>query len=178
MARVVDDGVISLKTDIDGAMNLFRGMDVNRKVITKKILQAVGTGGRTAMRRAYRSVLKKRTGTLYKSIRSYVRKNGYELVFTNNANSGKKTAKDGRIARYGFMLASGYTIPKNNTDKLLTFQINGKWFRMHSVEVKAKDFTEKPLERYTTSADMQVRMDKVLDKQIDYWEKRQGAYKW
>jgi len=178
MARVVDEGVISLKTDIAGAMNLFNDMQVNRKVITKKILQAVGTGGRTAMRRAYRSVLKKRTGTLYKSIKSYVRKNGYELVFTNNANSGKKTSADGRIARYGFMLESGYTIPKNKTDKLLTFQINGKWFRMHSVEVKPKDFTEKPLEKYTTSVDMQERMDKALDKQLEYWEKRQGTMKW
>ena len=178
MSRVVGNGVISLKPDMDAAMNMFRGMEVNRKMITKKVLQAVGTGGKIAMRRAYRSVLKKRSGTLYKSIRSYVRKNGYELVFTNNANSGKNTAKDGRIARYGFMLASGYTIPKNKTDKLLTFQINGKWFRMHSVEVKSKDFTERPLERYTTSVDMLERMDKAVDKQIDYWEKRQGAMKW
>lgn len=172
MASKIDDGIISLETDITGAMNLFRGMDVNKKFITKKLLQAVGTGGRTAIRRAYRKTLKKRSGTLYKSIRSYVRRNGYEVVFTNNANSGKKTSADGRIARYGFMLASGYTIPKKDTTKLLTFQIDGKWFRKHSVTVQARDFTEGPLDRYVTSVDMQERLDKALDKQIAYWEKR------
>ena len=93
-------------------------------------------------------------------------------MFTNSADSGKKTAKDGRTARYGFMLASGYTIEPKDKGKTLTFQINGKWVRKYSVTVQPKDFVEAPVERYFSSHDCEERMEKAAQKQVDYWEKR------
>jgi len=173
MAKKLDDGVISINADISDAMAVFNGLDVNRKAIQKKLLSSVGTGGRQAIRRNYRSVLKKRSGTLYKSIRSYVKSNGSAVVFTNSADSGKNTGKGGKAGRYGFMLASGYDVEAK--DKLLTFQINGKWFRMHHVHVDAKDFTEAPIERYVDSLDCKNRLETALQKQVDYWDKKLGG---
>ena len=173
MAKVLDEGVISINADISDAMAYFNGLEVNKKAIQKKLLSAVGTGGKQAIRRNYRSVLKKRSGTLYKSIRSYVERNGSAVVFTNNADSGKNTGKGGKAGRYGFMLASGYDVEAK--DKLLTFQIDGKWYRMHHVHVDAKDFTEGPIERYVDSLDCQNRLDTALQKQVDYWDKKLGG---
>lgn len=174
MAKKLAEGVVSIYGDISECMAVFNGLEVNRTAIQKKILSSVGTGGKQAIRKAYRSLLKKRTGTLYKSIRSYVRRNGSAVVFTNSADSGKNTGKGGKRGRYGFMLASGYTIePKG--EHLLTFNINGKWIRKHSVTVNAKDFTEGPVERYVESQECENRMDAALQKQVDYWEKRLGG---
>ena len=173
MAKVLDEGVISINAEISDAMAYFNGLEVNKKAIQKKLLSAVGTGGKQAIRRNYRSVLKKRSGTLYKSIRSYVKRNGSAVVFTNNAESGKNTGKGGKPGRYGFMLASGYDVEAK--DKLLTFQIDGKWYRMHHVHVDSKDFTEGPIERYVDSLDCQNRLDTALQKQVDYWDKKLGG---
>lgn len=173
MASKLGLGVISINTDITEAMAVFNGLDVNRKSIQKKLLGSVGTGGKQAVRRNYRSVLKKRSGLLYKSIKSYVKRNGSAVVFTDTAESGKNTGKGGKSGRYPFMLASGYTVEAK--DKLLTFQIDGKWFRKHSVTVQPKDFMEAPIERYVESLDCSNRMEKTLQKQVDYWDKKLGG---
>ena len=73
------------------------------------------------------------------------------------------------------MLASGYTVEAKDDSKLLTFQIDGKWFRMHSVTVQPKDFVQKPVENYVESLDCSNRMEKTLQKQIDYWDKKLGG---
>ena len=99
MAKKLGEGVIGIKAEISDAMAVFNGLDVNRKAIQKKILASVGTGGKQAIRRNYRSVLKKRSGTLYKSIRSYVKRNASAVVFTNNADSGKNTGKGGKAGK-------------------------------------------------------------------------------
>lgn len=174
MAKKLDEGVISIQADISDAMAVFNGLEVNKVVIQKKLLGSVGTGGKQAIRRNYRSVLKKRSGLLYKSIKSYVKRNGSAVVFTNTADSGKNTGKGGKSGRYGFMLASGYTVEAKD-DNLLTFNIDGKWFRMHSVEVKPKDFVENPVERYVDSLDCSNRIEKTLQKQVDYWDKKLGG---
>ena len=173
MARKLAEGVIGIKAEISDAMAFFDGLDVNKKTIQKKILSSVGTGGKQAIRRNYRSVLKKRSGTLYKSIRSYVKRNASAVVFTNNADSGKNTGKGGKAGRYGFMLASGYDVEAKN--KLLTFYVDGKWHRMHHVHVDAKDFVQAPVERFVESLDCHNRMETALQKQIDYWDKKLGG---
>ena len=175
MARKLGEGVISIQADIKDAMAYFEGLNVNRKSIQKKLLGSVGTGGKQAIKRNYRSVLKKRSGLLYKSIKSYVKRNGSAVVFTNTAESGKNTGKGGKSGRYPFMLASGYTVEAKDDSKLLTFQIDGKWFRMHSVTVQPKDFVQKPVENYVESLDCSNRMEKTLQKQIDYWDKKLGG---
>lgn len=169
------EGIISIKAEMKEALAFFSELNANERQIQKRLLTAVGTGGKQYIRRRYKSVLNKRSGLLYKSIKTYVKRNNSDLVFTNTADSGKPTSKDGRTARYGFMLASGYTITPKDGRKTLTFQINGKWIRKHSVTVRPKDFVEGPLEVYMMSADVNDRLEKALEKQLEYWEKRAAA---
>lgn len=172
MVRVVSSGIVSLETDLQECYRLLDGLQHNNKTVRKYIMRAAATGGRQYVKRQYGKVLHKRSGTLHKSITSYVDRNGYKIIFTNNATSDKPTSKDGRLARYGFMLASGYTIVPKDSNKVLIFNINGKWIRKHSVTVQQKDFTEGPVERYFMSSDCDARMEKAAQKQVDYWEKR------
>ena len=162
---------ITVKADIDECLNFFSGLDVNRKAIKNKLLSAVGTGAKQAVKRNYGATLRRRTGTLYKSIFSKVKWDGTGVYVSNRANSGKPTGKDGRNARYGFMLAAGYTV-EAKTPKGLTFNINGKWVRKHSVTVAPKDWVEPAVIRYARSADCSSRMETAFQKQIDYWERR------
>ena len=171
MAEKFGAGIISLEAEMKEAYALLDGLEYNRKTVKKRVLGAFATGGKQAIRRNYKNVLKRKTGNLYKSIRSYVYKNGSRVVFTNDAESGKNTAKDGRAARYGFMLASGYEIEPKRA-KALSWEENGERFFSKRIKVEPKDWTEDPLDRYSNSSDAESRMDKAMQKQVDYWEKR------
>ena len=174
MAERIEAGIVSLEADLQECYRLLDGIQHNNKTVRKYIMRAASTGGRQYIKRQYKTVLRKRSGTLYNSITSYVDRRGYKIIFTNSATSDKASAADGRRARYGFMLASGYTVPKDeNARKLLTFNINGKWIRTYKhITVEPKDFTEGPVERYFMSVDCTARMEKAAQKQVDYWNKR------
>lgn len=171
MAQNTGDGYIRIGADISQCMSFFDGLDVNKKAIQKNLLRTVGTGAKQATKKNLNHYLRRRSGTLYKSITSRLSRSGKSVVISNNAESGKNTAKDGRAARYGFMLAAGYTI-EAKTSKGLTFNIDGQWFRCHSVTVHEKDFVEPSVDRYVNSADCGARIDKEFQKQVDYWERR------
>lgn len=176
MAEYLGEGVISIKADITEAQKYLMGLGLKRKSINKALLRAVGTGGRQAVRRNYKTILKKHTGNLYKGITSYVYNNGTRVVFTDEVNSGKKTSKDGRVARYGFMLASGYTnTPKQKNKPMRFLAADGKWVSTYGYTVKPKDWMEAPLGRYVESADCKERIDKAFQKQVDKWEKKYGG---
>lgn len=164
MPEYLGDGIVSVKADIKDAMDFFSTLGVSEKTIGKAILRSVGQGGRKAMRKGYNAVLKKRTGTLYRSLKYIVYRNGKTLVFTNDASSGKRTSKDGRVARYGFMLASGYTVNGTSED-------GTKWSRT----VTPRDFTEGPVGRFMKSNDCENRIDKAIEKQITKIEKKLGV---
>lgn len=164
MAQYLGDGLVSVKADVDEALKFFENLSVSEKTISKAILRSVGQGGRKAMRKGYNAVLNKRTGKLYKSLQYKVYRNGKTLVFTNDADSGKRTAKDGRIARYGFMLASGYTIERTT-----------KSGEKVSITVKPRDFAEGPIDRFMRSQDCDERIEKAIDKQITKIEKKLGV---
>ena len=166
-----DEGYVRIGADLRETMAFFEGLDVNKKAIQKKILKTVGIGARQAVKTNFTKVLHKRTGKLVKSVKSLVAKSGNSVVITNTAESGKNTAKDGRAARYGFMLAQGYTITAKNA-KTLTFNINGQWIRKHSVTVPPKDWVEPSVEKYVASGECRERMDKEFQRQVNYWEKR------
>lgn len=172
-------GFISIETYVDQALAVFNGLEVNSTQIQKRLMRTVGSGASGYLKKNFK--LHSRTGTLKKSITYRLGRNGDYVVITNNATSGKATArrenlKRGNLgvernARYGFMLAHGYVVVAK-TSKGLTFNINGKWVTKHSVIVQPKDWVEPPVERYTDSSELQTRLDKELQKQIDYWEKR------
>lgn len=166
-------GIISIKADVLECVRFFDGLNVSEKTITKSIMSQVGQGGRIAARKSYPSILHKRTGKLFKSIKYKVYKNGQTVIFSASADSGKKTSKDGRIARYGYMLASGYTITAKKD--WLNFNINGKWVKVKSVHVDPFDFMERPIDRYMDSHDAKERIDKAFDKQLQKLEKKLGV---
>lgn len=176
MAEVLDQGVISIRADIREAQDYLTQLGYKRKTINKAILRSVGTGGRQAIRKNYKSILNKRTGNLYRGITSYVYRNGTRVVFTDNVDSGKKTSKDGRVARYGFMLASGYTNASKEKNVPMRFlAADGKWVSTYGYTVKPKDWVEAPLNRYVESGDCNMRIEKAFQSQIDKWEKKNGG---
>lgn len=172
--EMIGNGIISVKADVDQVLRFFDGIKVSEKSISRSIMSQVGQGGRKYVRSRYASILHKKSGALYKSIKYRVYENGKNVVFSSDANSGKKTSKDGRIARYGYMLASGYTINAKN-GKYLTFNINGKWIKRKSVTVTPRDFMEGPLTRYMESGELKSRIDKAFEKQLEKVEKRLGV---
>lgn len=175
MAEFIGQGIISVKADVDECLRFFDGLGKSEKSVSKAIMTQVGIGGRLAARKHYPSVLSKKSGKLYKSIKYKVYKNGRNVVFSADAVSGKKTSKDGRIARYGYMLASGYSITAKDPNKHLTFNINGKWVKKKSVTVAPRDFMEEPIDRYMMSGDLKARIDKAFDKQLEKVAKKLGV---
>lgn len=180
-------GFVSIETYIDQAMAVFDGLEVNSDQIQKRLMRTTGAGARNYAKRNFK-VLHSRTGTLKKSISYRLGSKGDYVVITNNATSGKATSRRellsrgprarsrtgigvARDARYGFMLAHGY-VSTAKTSRGLTFNINGKWVTKHQVIVPAKDWIEPPVDRYVDSSELQDRLDKELQRQIDYWEKR------
>ena len=162
-------GAISVKAEIDECLKFFDHLDVNKAAITKGLMTAVGRGARKTVRQNLNHYLHRRSGTL-KSRMKYV-VYGKNVDIYSDADSGKRTAKDGRTARYAFMLAAGYTI-KAKTSKGLTFNINGQWFRKYSVKVEPKDFVEPSVEKYMRSTQYKADIDKEFQKQIDKAENK------
>lgn len=176
------NGAISVKTDISDCMKFFDGLDVNRRKIQERLMRTTGQGAVKAAKQGFSRTLKSRTGNLKRHIR-YVMgfKADYVKVYSdaqsNKATSGARATSRGisfessRLARYGFMLAKGYTITDQNAE-VLTFQIGGQWKRKHRIKVEAKDWIEPSVVRYADSNELHNRLDKEFQKQIDYWEKR------
>ena len=173
MAQQIGEGIISIKADVDQCIMFFDGLGMSEKSVSKAIMTEVGKGGKKASKSNYPGILHKRSGNLFKSIKYKTYKNGKTVIFSANADSGKKTAKDGRIARYGYMLASGYDIYAKKD--WLTFFADGKWHKVKHVHVDARDFMEKPIDRYMDSGELKQSMDKAFDKQLQKLEKKLGV---
>ena len=167
------NGIISIRADVDKCVMFFDGLGKSEKSISKAIMTEVGKGGKQAAKKNYPSVLNKRTGKLFKSIVYKTYKNGKTVIFSANADSGKKTSKDGRLARYGYMLAAGYDIEAKKD--WLTFFADGKWHKVKHVHVDARDFMEKPINRYMDSGELKNRIDKAFDKQVEKVAKKLGV---
>ena len=72
--------------------------------------------------------------------------------------------------RYGYVLAKGTTIvpKKGNT---LTFQIDGKWIRKHSVTIPERDWVEKPARDYIDSPSYKAKLESLVEREIVRAEK-------
>ena len=173
MAEQLGEGIISIKADVIECIRFFDGLGVSEKTIGRAIMTQVGQGGRLAARRAYPGILHKRTGKLFKSIKYKTFKKGQSVIFSANADSGKKTDRYGKLARYGYMLAAGYDI-KAKKD-WLTFFADGQWHKVKEVHVDPFDFIERPIDRYIDSHDVKERIDKAFDKQLQKVGKRLGV---
>ena len=156
---------IEMETRLDDAMELLDGIKHNEKKIRKSVLGMFGTKAKNAAKRDYNSVLHKRTGYLYKTIRRYVYTNGKAVVITAHKKEDTN--------RYGFVLAHGATIEPKTGD-YLTFKIGEKWYRRHSVRIEPKDFIERPVMRYVDSMRADSDLNEIMQKQLDKLEEKQN----
>lgn len=154
---------ISVESQVSGAKELIKGMDISAKTIERKVLSSLATGARTEARRGYRSLLKKRSGNLYKNIIKYRDRRGNYVISANGKNENGY--------KYGYALAHGFTItPKN--DEFLTFKIGDRWVKLKEVTVQPRDFVESPVRKYLNSPASNERAEKVVQREIQKLEEK------
>lgn len=185
MAKETGDG-ISIQAQVDECLRFFEGLNVNMNQIRKRLMRTTGQGAVNAAKRNFSKGLRNRTGNLKKHIRYVLGTQSKYVKIYSDAQSDRETSgirtskrfekygitrEHRRKARYGFMLAKGYDIDASSSWGL-RFQIGDKWFTKHHIHVDAKDWLEPNVVRYANSVDLQTRLDKEFQKQIDYWEKR------
>lgn len=178
------NGSVMVKTDIEDCMKFFDGLDVNHRRIQERLMRTTGQGAVRAAKQGFSRTLKSRTGNLKKHIRYVMGWKGeyikvYSDAQSSKATSGSRDTKRGisfgtpRLARYGFMLAKGFTITDLHAESLVFRDSrDGKWVRKHTVTVPPKDWLEPQVIRFADSSELTHRLDKELQKQIEYWEKR------
>lgn len=154
--------MISVKADIDECISLLNTLDRNEKKIRRRMLSQTGTAVKNKVKKSYNSMLSKRTGALYKSLKLRVVKAGNMVVVYPAAEKSK--------VRYGFVLAKGAEITAKEGN-LLTFRINGKWIRKRSVSIKPRDWVAEPAKRYLESAEYRKKLDLMMQKEIERAEK-------
>ena len=156
---------ISVKADLDDVMKTLSEIDGNKEKMRKRVLSGIASAVKSKVKSSYRRYLNKRSGTLYKSIQSKVCRDGRMAIVSPSATSNG--------VRYGYVLAKGTTIipKKANT---LTFQIDGKWIRKHSVTIPERDWVEKPARDYIDSPTYKAKLGSLVQKEIDKAEKRKA----
>lgn len=156
---------ISVKADLDDVMETLSEIDGNKEKMRRRVLSGIASAVKSKVKRSYSALLHKRSGTLYKSIQSKVSRDGRLAIVSPSATSNG--------VRYGYVLAKGTTIvpKKANT---LTFQIDGKWIRKHSITLPERDWVEKPAKDYIDSPAYKAKLDSLVQKEIDKAEKRKA----
>ena len=154
--------LVSIKTDLDEAMDLLAELDGNKFRIRRRILSGVGTAVKNQVRKSYKSYFKRQTGTLYKSLNSKVIKNGSAVIISPSAEK--------KNVRYGYVLSRGSTLVAKEHD-FLTFKIGEKWIRKHSITIPERDWVTEPAKRYMASSQLKAKIEQLTQKEIDKAEK-------
>ena len=155
---------VSVECDLDEALDFFRGLEKEYPKIRRRMLAGIGSSARNRAKKAYRGVLNKGSGNLYKSIKRGVVKSGKAVVISPQARA------DNHVL-YGYALQQSALIEAKDSD-YLTFQIDGKWVKKKSVRLKEHDFMEGPILQYLGSQDYRDQLDKLLAKEITKLEKK------
>lgn len=156
---------LSVETDISEPIKMLTELGGKKTTVMRHLLSGLGTAAKRQVKKAYKSQgLNKRTGALYKSIQRKVLRNGKAVLIQAKAQSDDK-------AYYGYALAKGSTITAKNSN-YLTFQVNGKWVKVHSVKLPAHDFVESPVKTYLQSTDFKVKLDQLVEKEVAKIEKK------
>ncbi len=153
---------ISVKADLDDVMRTLSEIEGNKEKIRKRVLSGIASAVKSKVKSSYRKYLHKRSGTLYKSIQSKVTRDGRMAIVSPSATSSG--------VRYGYVLAKGTTITAKKANTL-TFQIDGKWIRKHSVTIPERDWVEKPARDYIDSPSYKAKLDTLVQKEIDRAER-------
>jgi hypothetical protein len=155
----------SVETDISEALSYLESLGANRHKSMRRILSSIGVASKNEVKKAYKSwALSKRSGSLYKSIRSKVIRSGKAVVIDASAHS--QTNK----VFYGYSLAKGALI-EAKANKYLTFQIDGKWKKVHSVQLPERDFVVTPVKKYLATTAFKQKLDQIVQREINRLEK-------
>lgn len=151
--------LISIKADITEVLDTLEGFEKERPKIKKALLTTAAQKTRRKIKSGFSEVLHKRSGTLLKSLKYSVKKDGTSATVYPTE-------------KYGFMLASGYTVEPKNQD-YLTFKIGDKWIRTYGpINVSAKDWTQPPAQRYLKGAEIEHDLEEKLSKEVTKLEKK------
>ena len=153
---------VNIKTDLDEVQKFLSELEGNKEKMRRRVLSGVGTAAKNASKKAYRSLLNKQTGTLYKSLYSKIIKSGKAVIIAPSATKDE--------VRYGYVLAKGTTI-KPKDGEFLTFRIGDKWIRKHSVTIKEHDWVEGPVKKYLSSQSYRTKLDDLMRKEVERAEK-------
>ena len=148
---------------------IHRGLDAvedETKYLDIDILRRLGRGVVSASKSRYRSLLSRRSGTMYRGIKAvtWPRK---RMTMVSNVAADERTK-----VRYPFVLAHGATIaPKHK--KALTFKIGDKWVRTRkTVTLPVFDWIERPGNQYMWSNKADDDIEKVVLYAIEKLKKK------
>ena len=157
---------VSIETDISEPLEYLESLGANKHKAMRRILGGVGTAAKAQVKKAYKSHgLSKGTGALYKSITRKVMRSGKAVIVEAKA----QTPEDNVF--YGYALAKGAQITAKK-GKYLTFQIDGKWIKVHSVKLPERDFVASPVKRYLNSPAFGTKLDQLVERELKRIEKR------
>lgn len=121
--------------------------------LDKYILSRLGAGVRTQAKRAVRSLVRQRSGAMYKGVFTYYNRAKKQQIVTNNAQRG-----EGRGGvRYPWILAAGHRLDPRS-GKTLTFG--------------ERDWVEGPGNRYLWSEKADDDIEKVLNRELEKLKKK------
>lgn len=156
---------LSIETDISEPIRMLTELGGKKTPVMRHILSGVGTAAKSSVKKGYKEAgLGKRTGMLCKSIERKVFRNGKAVIVQ------AKAQRDDKVF-YGYALAKGSTITARNAD-CLTFQIDGKWVKVHSVKLPERDYVSSPVKAYLQTAVFREKLDRLVEKEIIKIEKK------
>lgn len=156
---------LSIESDITEPIKMLNDLGSKKKTMMRRLLSGIGTDAKNKVKKGYKSSgLKKRSGVLYKSISKKVIKSGKAVII-----EAKAQAKNDVF--YGYALSKGSEI-RAKDGGYLTFQIDGKWKKVHSVKLPESNFVVKPVEDYLKSTAYKEKLDKLVQKEITKIEKK------
>lgn len=156
---------ISVETDLSEPLRYLEKLGANRHKVMRRLLGGVGTVARSQVKKAYKSYgLSKGTGALYKSISRRVLRSGKGVIVEAKATS------DTNNVFYGYALAKGAEI-RAKDGGYLTFQKEGKWIKVHSVQLPERDFVASPVKKYLASSEFKTKLDQLVQREVTRIEK-------
>lgn len=159
---------ISIEPKLDALHQGLQDVSEYTKYLDLDILRKLGSGAVRRVKSEYTSLLRKRTGRMYKGIYSYTDRSRKQQVVTNSASNPPTS---GGI-RYPAVLSRGAVI-KPKAAKVLTFMTpDGKWRRAHSVIIPRIDWLDRPAKQYMSSLQADDDIEYVVQKKIDQLKKK------
>lgn len=157
-------GIYKITVDMEPIKKALNDIDDQyKRYVERDILLALARGAAREVKRKYSSMLNKRSGNLYRSVKAGLAKNKKSAYVTSNAS---KPYGNGKTVRYGWVLARGANV-KQKKAKALRFQVDGKWVAKHSVTIPPREWITMPGNAYLHSADAQAAIDKVLNRWVE-----------